>query len=124
MKRFDSLITFHPAKDLEEIHRFYHRLLGLPLALDQGGCRIYRVARGAFLGFCVRDDALPGDSVIITLVTDRVDEWFGLIREAGHPVIKEPAFNPDYRIYHCFVRDPAGNTVEIQRFEDPGWKRE
>lgn len=27
------------------------------------------------------------------------------------------------RIYHCFVKDPSGYTVEIQRFEDPRWKR-
>ncbi len=29
--------------------------------------------------------------------------------------------NPEYRIYHCFLRDPDGYQIEIQRFDDPAW---
>ena len=32
-----------------------------------------------------------------------------------------PALNPEYGIYHCFLRDPNGYLVEIQRFLDPSW---
>jgi len=26
-----------------------------------------------------------------------------------------------YRVYHFFLKDPAGYTLEIQRFERPDW---
>jgi hypothetical protein len=26
-------------------------------------------------------------------------------------------------IYHCFLRDPNGYLIEIQRFLDPAWPR-
>jgi hypothetical protein len=49
-------------------------VLGLPLALDQGDCRIYRVGESSFLGFCQRAEAPQQPSgVILTLVTDEVD---------------------------------------------------
>ncbi|OQY24133.1 MAG: hypothetical protein DRJ03_06405 [Chloroflexi bacterium] len=30
--------------------------------------------------------------------------------------------NPRYNIYHCFLRDPNGYLIEIQRFLDSAWK--
>jgi catechol 2,3-dioxygenase-like lactoylglutathione lyase family enzyme len=54
-------------------------------------------------------------------VTQEVDEYCRLLRERGVVFEKEPAFNADYQIYHCFLRDPNGYLVEIQRFEDPRW---
>ena len=49
----DSQITFLYAVDLDRSAKFYEDGLGLPLALDQGGCRIYRVAGGAaYIGIC------------------------------------------------------------------------
>lgn len=123
MKGFDSIITFGYTRSIGETHSFYHGLLELPMVLDQGRCRIYRVSKGGYIGFCEGERPDPGDRVMITLVTDDVDEWFGKVSAAGHPVIKAPAHNPEFNIYHCFVKDPSGYTVEIQRFEDPRWKR-
>lgn len=124
MKPFDSLITFFYTRDLEKTHHFYHRVLDLPMVLDQGQCRIYRVSRSAYVGFCLDAGKTPNESVMITLVTDDVDLWFRKVMEAGGEVISPPGFNPRYNIHHCFVKDPSGYTVEIQRFEDPRWKRE
>ena len=59
--------------------------------------------------------------MIVTLVTEDVDGWAAQLREAGVLFEKEPAFNPEFRIYHCFLRDPNGYLVEIQRFEDERW---
>jgi predicted enzyme related to lactoylglutathione lyase len=124
MKPFDSLVTFCQTPSLEETHAFYNGLLRLPMVLDQGRCRIYRVARDAYIGFCIAEMPVINDGVMITLVTDEVDLWFQEIRNAGHHIIKPPALNTDYNIYHFFAIDPSGYTVEIQRFEDPRWKRE
>lgn len=119
---FDQQITFLDVVNLERAHHFYGRLLGLQLALDQGSCRIYSVTPTAFLGVCQRKAVSPSEGVILTLVSDDVDAWFERLRAAGVPVEKPPTRNPRYNIYHCFVRDPDGWRVEIQRFEDPRWK--
>ena len=121
MAPIDSFITFCYTRDLESTSRFYEEVLGLELILDQGGCRIYRVAGSAYVGFCGREGAPEPAGVLLTFVTDDVDGWFEKVRAAGAPVDKAPVFNPDYQIYHCFVRDPSGYVVEIQRFEDPRW---
>lgn len=117
-------ITFLYTRDLEATARFYEERLGLPLALDQGGCRIYRTAGEAYVGFCEREEA-PEEpqGIILTLVTPEVDGWYEMLRAQGIPFEKAPAFNPTYNIYHCFLRDPNGYLIEIQRFVEEDWDR-
>ncbi len=114
--------TFLYTRDLAATAHFYEQLVGLQLALDQGDCRIYRIAEHGFLGFCEREDA-PTDPgcVILTIITQQVDRWYLYLREQGVVFEEEPTFNPRYEIYHCFLRDPNGYLVEIQRFDDPRW---
>jgi catechol 2,3-dioxygenase-like lactoylglutathione lyase family enzyme len=119
--KIDSHIVFLATRDLLTTAAFYENILGLTLALDQGKCRIYQVAEKAFLGFCAKDEVAARVGVIVTLVTQEVDEWYRKLRALDIEFEKEPAFNPDYNIYHCFLRDPNGYLVEIQRFEDPRW---
>jgi catechol 2,3-dioxygenase-like lactoylglutathione lyase family enzyme len=118
---FDSQITFCYTRDLATTAAFYEDVLGLTMVLDQGGCRIYRVADEAYLGFCERESAGAPQGVILTLVTEDVDGWHERMREVGVEFEKAPTMNPDYHIYHCFLRDPNGYLIEIQRFEDPRW---
>lgn len=118
---FGQQVTFLYTRDLAAAAHFYEEMLALPLVLDQGACRIYRVARDAFLGICVRADAPPPGSAIVTLVTDDVDGWHARLVARGVQFEKPPALNPHFNIYHCFLRDPAGWLLEIQQFLDPAW---
>ena len=123
---FDQQVTFLYTDDLAATAQFYETTLGLPLALDQGGCRIYGVAENAFLGFCGHSSAGQRNGttgVVLTLVTDEVDQWYERLRDQGVAFEKTPALNPTYNIYHCFLRDPNGYLLEIQRFLDPAWPR-
>jgi catechol 2,3-dioxygenase-like lactoylglutathione lyase family enzyme len=117
----DAQITFCYTRDLASTARFYEEVIGLPLVLDQGGCRIYRTTGEAYIGFCERDTAQEPRGVILTLVANDVDGWHALLVERGIEFEKPPAHNPEYRIYHCFLRDPNGYLIEIQRFDDAGW---
>ena len=119
---FDAQITFCFTKDLEGTCRFYEDVLGLPLKLDQGSCRIYRVARDGYLGFCQRDPGQDPAGLILTLVSEDVDGWYARLKERGVVFEMPPASNPTYGIYHCFLRDPDGRLIEIQRFDDPRWE--
>lgn len=112
-------ITFLYTRDLARTAQFYEEVLELPLALDQGACRIYRVNGEAYLGFCERESAPEKpQGVLFTLVTQEVDAWYAYLYARGVPFDKPPALNETYGIYHCFARDPNGYIIEIQRFID------
>lgn len=113
-------ITFLRVADLDRSHRFYGERLGLSLVLDQGGCRIYELVPGSYLGTCERPD--PGSSgVMVTFVTDDVAGWHDRFTAAGAEVDGPPRDNADYRIHHFFATDPDGHTLEVQRFWDDDW---
>jgi catechol 2,3-dioxygenase-like lactoylglutathione lyase family enzyme len=73
------------------------------------------------LGLCQTSDSAPrseGKSgVIFTLVTQQVDEWYEYLKKLGVEFENPPTYNEKYKIYHCFLRDPNGYLIEIQRFD-------
>ena len=122
---FDQQVTFLYCRDLGASRAFYEDLLGLSLVLDQGGCRIYRIGKDSFLGICqVREGrSVAPDGVIVTFVTDDVDGWYERLAAKGVSFEKTPQSYAEFRIYHCFLRDPDGYLLEIQRFDDPAWPK-
>lgn len=118
---FDQQVTFYYTADLQATAHFYEDVLHLPLALDQGTCRIYQVTATAFIGFCQRAQGPSPDGVIITFVTHDVEGWHAHLNAHHVPIEKAPAFNPTYNITHTFFRDPNGYLLEIQTFHDPNW---
>jgi len=119
MSGFDGFITFCYVERIEPAARFYGEVLGLPLALDQGGCRLFQVAGKGYVGVCERPGRPTPEGVLLTLVTDDVDGWHTRLEAAGVPIDEPPRANADYGIYHFFARDPDGYRIEIQRFVDP-----
>lgn len=122
---FDQLVTFFYTRDLDASAGFYGETLGLPLALDQGACRIFKTSPEGFLGVCRCSEQRPcsPDGVIVTLVTDDVDGWYQRLKAKGVAFDTAPTETAAYNIYHCFLRDPDGYQIEIQSFRDPAWPR-
>jgi len=119
---FQQQVTFLYTRDLAGSAAFYGEVLGLPLVLDQGTCRIFQVCPNAFVGLCENPQAVANSSdVILTLVTPAVDAWYQHLLSEGVPIEKPPIYNPKYNIEHFFIRDPNGYLVEIQKFLDPTW---
>jgi catechol 2,3-dioxygenase-like lactoylglutathione lyase family enzyme len=120
---FDQQVTFLYVTDLERSAAFYGGTLGLALVLDQGACRIYRVSADGFLAVCRCSETRPSspDGVIVTLVTGDVDGWYERLAAKGVAFESPPRAKPEFNIYHCFLRDPDGYQLEIQRFDDPAW---
>lgn len=113
-------ITFLHAQNLDETRHFYTNIFGFTLARDQSTCLIFKVTKEAYLGFCSHIEPIHnGRKVILTLVSDDVDGWYGLLKENGLKLIDPPVENPNYQIYHFFVLDPNGYWIEIQRFNQP-----
>lgn len=126
--QIEQQITFFYTHDLNASTEFYEQKLGLELWLDQGTCRIYSVTGSGYLGFCQASETSilspeNQSSVIFTLVTQQVDEWFKYLQERGVKFEKPPTMNKKYNIYHCFLRDPSGYLIEIQSFETNDEKR-
>lgn len=117
MSPIDAQITFVYVDELDRSAAFYGEVLGLELVRDQGACLIYRVTGDAYLGVCDHHSSEPG-GMILTIVTDDVDRWAQRVADAGHSV-DGPHTNTRFGLYHCFVRDPDGHVVEIQRFDEP-----
>lgn len=119
-------ITFLYADPPEPGWAFYEDVLGLTLAQDQGTCRIYEAASAghrAFIGVCraraprASDNPRVVGGVVFTFVADDVDGWYAYLKAKGVELPAAPALSTDYQVYHFFFRDPAGYTLEFQRFE-------
>jgi len=119
---FQQSVCFFHTADLTATEQFYAVQLGLPLALDQGACKIFQVSSDGFIGFCTHREPAPTDGVIITLVTTDVEERFTRLQRDGVVFEKPLTYNERFRITHAFLRDPNGYLVELQRFDDPQWR--
>ena len=117
---FSQQITFLHSSNLEDTRHFYLEILGLDLARDQGTCLIFKITETAYLGFC--EHIVPiqaGRRIILTLVTEDVDLWYERLEKKNVEMMGAPKANPKYQIYHFFLKDPDGYTIEIQKFDDP-----
>jgi predicted enzyme related to lactoylglutathione lyase len=113
-------ITFFHSSDLHATKQFYSEILTLPLVRDQSTCLIFGVTNSAFLGFCTHiEPVAAGRKVILTLVTEDVDQWYQRLMSTGVEVSGPPQSNPKYQIYHFFLKDPDGYWIEIQKFDHP-----
>lgn len=118
----DAIVVFLYVDDLDRSADFYGDVLGLPLVLDQGPCRLYRVAAGGYVGICGSGDRpTTPDGLIVTLVRDDVDRYCEELVARGVTLEKPPSHNERFGIYQAFLRDPDGHLIEIQRFDDPDW---
>lgn len=124
----DQQVTFLYAENPEECWRFYEEVLELPLMQDQGSVRIYGIdGTRAFVGVCraraprASENPRVVGGVVFTLVTRDVEGWHAFLTAKGVTVPMAPTYSEAYRITHFFFNDPAGYTIEVQRFERPDW---
>jgi predicted enzyme related to lactoylglutathione lyase len=116
---FKEFITFLGTKDLNKTSKFYQNIIGLSLYKDQGVCLIFNVNNQSKIGFCEHMAPIhKGKSPIITFIADNVDEIYNKLIESGIDIKDKPKINHKFNIYHFFLKDPNGYTLEIQKFLD------
>ena len=115
----NGFIAFYPCIDLEETRHFYETILGLELVRDQKTCLIFKTAQEAFIGFCKHEDVVLHKGLIITLLTDKVDEVYEHLQNNSIEAEHEPSLNEFFGIYHFFAKDPNGYRLEVQQFIEP-----
>lgn len=116
---FKEFITFLGTKDLKITSNFYQNIIGLTLYKDQGVCLIFDVNKQSKIGFCKHMAVLHKDkSPILTFITGNVDEIYNKLVNLGLEIKEKPQINQKFNIYHFFLKDPNGYTIEIQKFLD------
>jgi catechol 2,3-dioxygenase-like lactoylglutathione lyase family enzyme len=114
---FEGVITFLGTDNLKETHNFYHNILGLELIKDQKVCKIYKITDEASIGFCEHIEPTIGEkSPIITLLCSSVDDAYEKMQKKDVQTKDAPKINEKFNIYHFFIEDPNGYTLEFQKF--------
>ena len=112
-------ITFLYYRDLPRAMRFVEDVMGLPLAIDQGWCKIYRLAEGAHLGLVDESRGMhraqDGEKPVqICLRVPDVDAWRRYLAARGVPALSETFTSEALGIRAFVFDDPEGHQVEIQ----------
>lgn len=111
-------ITFLYYRDLATATRFYEDVLGLPVVIDQGVCKIHRLAGGAHVGLVDEAHGMnrwtPAKPVQLCLRVPDVDAWHRYAQ--AHAVANLSAVFENDRIgIRAFVfDDPEGYQIEFQ----------
>ncbi len=115
---FEQQVVFLSVSDLEVSSKFYGETLGLRLARDQGTCRIFHLSDTSYIGVCQGDPPSSPNGLTLTMVSEDVDGWYKILKDQIK-IRHSPKLNEKYQIYHFYLEDPDGYTIEIQRFLDP-----
>lgn len=115
----DLAITFLYYRDLPAAMRFYEEVLGLPLAIDQGWCKIYRLCPGAHVGLVDEARGMhrahPVKPVQLCLRVEDVDGWYAYAQARALPGLSELFANEALGIRAFVFDDPEGYQIEIQQ---------
>lgn len=111
-------ITFLYYRDLATAMRFYEDVLGLPLAIDQGWCKIYRIAEGAHVGLVDETRGMnnwqPEKCVQLCIRVPDVDAWYAYAQEEALSGLSQLFVNDALGIRAFVFHDPEGYQIEIQ----------
>ncbi len=114
----NDIIHFYRVSNLQVVRDFYEKVLGFSLFKDQTKCLIYDVHGLGKIGFCTHHPKVPNDSTCITFVYQSESEVDAIYHQLQRLKLTTdaPSINPAFNIYHFFIKDPAGLTLEFQTF--------
>lgn len=114
----DLAITFFYYRDLPAAMRFYEDILGLPLAIDQGWSKIYRICPGAHVGLVDESRGMnkwqARKPVQLCIRVPDVDAWYAYAQEENLDNLSALFVNDALGIRAFVFHDPEGYQIEIQ----------
>ena len=118
-----SQITFFYYPELAPAAAFYEEVLGLPVVVDQGWARIYRVSGAAFLGLVAGEKGFhrpqERNAVLLTLVVDDAAAWYERLAAQGVTLLTGLRHREDLQLRCFYLQDPGGYSIEVQEFLEP-----
>ena len=117
-------ITFFYYRDLPTAMVFYEDVLGLPLVIDQGFCKIYRIAGAAHVGLVDETKGMNKwtevKPVQLCIRVPDVDAWYAYAEAQGVDGLSKLFVNDAIGIRAFVFDDPEGYQIEIQTATRPG----
>ena len=117
-------ITFFYYRDLPKAMKFYEDVLGLPLAIDQGWCKIYQICPGAHVGLVDETRGMNKwaevKPVQLCIRVPDVDDWYAYAKARNVDSLSELFVNDEIGIRAFVFNDPEGYQIEIQSATRPG----
>jgi len=117
-------ITFLYYRDLPQAMRFYEDVLGLPLAIDQGWCKIYQICPGAHVGLVDETKGMNKWAAVkpvqLCIRVPDVDAWYDYAQAHKLDSLSELFVNDEIGIRAFVFNDPEGYQIEIQTATRPG----
>jgi predicted enzyme related to lactoylglutathione lyase len=111
-------ITFLYYRDLPTAMAFYEDILGLPLAIDQGWCKIYRICTGAHVGLVDESRGMNKWQAVkpvqLCIRVPDVDAWYAYAQEEDLANLSDLFVNDALGIRAFVFNDPEGYQIEIQ----------
>lgn len=111
-------ITFLYCRDLPRAMRFYEEVLGLPLVIDQGWSKIYRLCPGAHVGLVDETRGMhrwaPVKPVQLCIRVPSVDDWYAWAQSLALDNLSKLFQNEALGIRAFVFTDPEGYQIEIQ----------
>ncbi|PXW70234.1 catechol 2,3-dioxygenase-like lactoylglutathione lyase family enzyme [Loktanella sp. PT4BL] len=111
-------ITFLYYRDLPSAMAFYEDILGLPLAIDQGWCKIYRICAGAHVGLVDESRGMNKWQAVkpvqLCIRVRDVDAWYAYAQEEDLANLSDLFVNDALGIRAFVFNDPEGYQIEIQ----------
>ncbi|KQB98159.1 glyoxalase [Loktanella sp. 1ANDIMAR09] len=111
-------ITFLYYRDLPTAMAFYEDILGLPLAIDQGWCKIYRICAGAHVGLVDESRGMNKWQAVkpvqLCIRVPDVDAWYAYAQEEDLANLSKLFVNDALGIRAFVFNDPEGYQIEIQ----------
>ena len=105
--------------ELEPAAQFYEQTLGLTATMKDEWVELYEVVPGSLIGLVraggtayhrVQDT----NAVMVSIVTEDVDAWYGIVADNPNINILKPIYNHATVPIRAFLlADPGGYTVEI-----------
>lgn len=118
----DSQVVFLYYEDLQAAATLYAETLGFEKTYESEGTMIYRTSASSYVGLVAEGSGYhrvaDEKPVMVSLVTDAVDEWHARLRDAGVEIISEPADSERAPVRAFLVRDPGSYTIEFFRWLD------
>lgn len=120
---FTHTLNFFATKDLEAADKFYGGVLGLPLAVDTGTARLYRVTGTSLFGVTANQGRVPAPGgAILELVCSsagEVHDWHRKINAAGYATDGPVRKGTLGGVTLFFATGPDDYQIEILHFDDP-----
>ncbi len=109
--------------DVPAAQRFYENMFDVPLLVDQGWAKVYRLAETGFLGLVDGSRGLHSATeekgVTVSFFTDDVDAWFSRARSQDGFELRTPEVTDESERVRVFVGyDPEGYFLEWDTFLD------